>query len=58
MPLALQDIIDRIEGVTTTDLRELSERIFTKSRPTLSSIGPVDGLMDCDDVSKTIGTDL
>ncbi|PCH80830.1 MAG: peptidase M16 [Hyphomicrobiales bacterium] len=58
MPLTLQDIIDRIEGVTTTDLRELSERIFTKSRPTLSSIGPVDGLMDCDDVSKIIGTDI
>lgn len=42
--------IERINAVTASDIKNVAQRIFSASAPTLSAIGPVEGIMRASDV--------
>jgi predicted Zn-dependent peptidase len=39
-PIPVEELVAKIEAIGVADVRKLAERIFTGSRPTLTSVGP------------------
>ena len=49
-PISNQEMMDRLEGITTERLTDLAGRLFFDTVPTLSAIGPLDKLASLDDI--------
>jgi len=49
-PIPNEELLDRLDKLTVERLRDLANRLFTASAPTVSAIGPVDRLMDIDSI--------
>jgi predicted Zn-dependent peptidase len=48
--LTSEDIVARIDAVTAEDVRRVAAEIFANSAPTLTAVGPVDGVMDTSEI--------
>ncbi len=53
-PMSLDDIVARIEAVTSADIEALAQKILS-SPPTLAAVGPLAGLPDLDVISARLG---
>jgi predicted Zn-dependent peptidase len=51
-PLALEEMVEKVEGVTNADLKALAERLV-QSAPTLAAIGPIDTLPEFGDFAAS-----
>ncbi|WP_421853013.1 M16 family metallopeptidase [Oricola sp.] len=49
-PIPNEELLDRLDKITVQRLRDLAARLFSQSPPTVSAIGPVDRLMEIDDI--------
>ncbi|MBO6639415.1 MAG: insulinase family protein [Roseitalea sp.] len=49
-PIPNEELLLRLDNLTVSRLRDLAGRIFVESAPTVSAVGPVDSLMDMDDI--------
>lgn len=49
-PIPNEELLLRLDNLTVSRLRDLAGRIFVESQPTVSAVGPVDNLMDMDDI--------
>jgi len=49
-PIPNEELLLRLDNLTVARLRDLAGRIFVASAPTVSAVGPVDMLMDMDDI--------
>ncbi|SHO60032.1 Predicted Zn-dependent peptidase [Pseudoxanthobacter soli DSM 19599] len=54
-PLPVREIVAKIDAVDVRDLRRLAGEIFTGSAPTLSAIGPVEGLDPVEALVERLG---
>ncbi len=57
-PIPVDELAGRIEAITVEDLRKLAEDIFTGSAPTLTAVGPLDGMMSHEKVAERFGARL
>jgi predicted Zn-dependent peptidase len=57
-PIPVDELAGRIEAITVEDLRKLAEDIFTGSAPTLTAVGPLDGVMSREKVAERFGARL
>jgi predicted Zn-dependent peptidase len=55
-PLPMQEILSRIDAVTTADVRRVAEEIIHGTPPTLAAIGPLDGLARVGDIAARLGS--
>jgi predicted Zn-dependent peptidase len=55
-PLPMQEILSRIDAVTTADVRRVAEEIINATSPTLAAIGPLDGLARVGDIAARLGS--
>ena len=53
-PISNSELMDRLTGITTERLTDLSGRLFFNTAPTLSAIGPVDELASMDEISQLL----
>lgn len=49
-PIPNEELLLRLDNLTVGRLRDLAGRIFVESPPTVSAVGPVDSLMEIDDI--------
>jgi len=49
-PIPNEELLLRLDNLTVGRLRDLAGRIFVESAPTVSAVGPVDSLMEIDDI--------
>lgn len=49
-----EEVIEKINAITTADLDRVAERIFS-TKPTLASLGPVKKVMSYDEILKRLG---
>jgi predicted Zn-dependent peptidase len=55
-PIPNEELMERLSGITTTRLTDLSGRLFFNTIPTLSAIGPVDKLANMDEIVHSLGS--
>lgn len=55
-PLSMQDILSRVDAVSTADVRRVAEEVIRGTSPTLAAIGPLEGLDRLDDIAGRLGT--
>jgi predicted Zn-dependent peptidase len=55
-PLALSELIERVEAVTADGVRRLASSIFTGRAPTVAAVGPVSGLVSRDGIAERLGS--
>jgi predicted Zn-dependent peptidase len=55
-PLALSELIERVEAVTADGVRRLASSIFTGRAPTVAAVGPVGGLISRDGIAERLGS--
>lgn len=53
-PMALDDLVGRIDAVSTQDIRDLSVEIFSQSMPTLAAVGPVSKIPSSADIASAL----
>ena len=53
--IPVDELVAKINAITTDDVRRLARRVFTGSVPTLAAVGPVDGLMNRDGIAERLG---
>ena len=53
-PLPLAETLARIDAVTSADVRAIAAETFLAGEPTLTAIGPVDGLMGRDEIAARL----
>jgi predicted Zn-dependent peptidase len=53
-PISNTELMERLSGITTQRLTDLSGRLFFNTTPTLSAIGPVDELASMDEISQLL----
>ncbi|SDB28656.1 M16 family metallopeptidase [Bauldia litoralis] len=53
--VSAEELLERIEGISTDDLRALADRIFRGGPPTLATVGPANGVMDRDRIAERLG---
>ncbi|ENN93361.1 M16 family metallopeptidase [Bartonella bovis] len=53
-PIPISEMIERLELITPKRLTELATRLFINSKPTLAAIGPVGRLINFDDLTSTL----
>jgi len=51
-----EEMMERLEGITTQRLTDLAGRLFFDTTPTLSAIGPLDSLAPLDDIMGGLST--
>jgi predicted Zn-dependent peptidase len=54
-PLPAEELVGRIDAITVEQIRRLAEDIFTGSVPTLTAIGPLDGMISHEKVTERFG---
>ena len=57
-PIPVEELAGRINAITVEALRKLAEEIFTGSPPTLTAVGPLDGMMSPEKVAERFGARL
>jgi predicted Zn-dependent peptidase len=57
-PIPVDELVAKIEAISLADVRSLAQRIFTGSAPTLSTVGPVEGMIDRDRIARKFGVKL
>ncbi len=55
-PIAVDELVARIDAVSVAKLRDLAQQIFTGSVPTLAAIGPIDKLADRSRIAERLGS--
>jgi predicted Zn-dependent peptidase len=50
-----QELVEKIESISANDIRDLAERTFTASRPTLAAVGALNGMMEHAEIAKRLG---
>ncbi|MEM8749354.1 MAG: pitrilysin family protein [Pseudomonadota bacterium] len=55
-PVSNEELMDRLNALTVDRLRDLSQRLFTQSVPTLSAIGPIDNLPSHEEISDHLSS--
>jgi len=55
-PISNEELMDRLNALTVTRLRDLAGRLFTESPPTLAAIGPIEKLPDVAHLCDKLGT--
>ena len=53
--IPVDELVAKINAITTENVRALARRVFTGSTPTLAAVGPVDGLMNRDGIAERLG---
>jgi predicted Zn-dependent peptidase len=53
--IPMEELVEKIEGITAAAVRDLAARIFTGSPPTLATVGPVSGVMERDRIAERFG---
>ena len=57
-PIPVEEIVARIDDVSVTRVRDLAQRIFTGSPPTIAAIGPIDKLIRRDQIAGRLGSPI
>jgi predicted Zn-dependent peptidase len=55
-PIPNGELMERLAGITVERLTDLAGRLFFNTVPTVSAIGPVDGLASMDEVVKSLSS--
>ena len=55
-PRSLEEMDETVADITVEDVRRVASDIFTGSAPTLSSVGPVEGLMRSEEIITRLGS--
>lgn len=53
-PISNQEMMERLEGITTERLTDLAGRLFFDTMPTLSAIGPLEQLAPMDEIAGAL----
>ena len=53
-PIPNEELMERLEGITTERLTDLSGRLFFDTVPTLSAIGPIEHLAPTSDIIRSL----
>ena len=53
-PIPNHEMMERLQGITTQRLTDLSGRLFFDTKPTLSAVGPIDKLASMDEISASL----
>jgi predicted Zn-dependent peptidase len=53
--IPMEELVEKIEGITAAAVRDLAGRIFTGSPPTLATVGPASGVMERDRIAERFG---
>lgn len=53
--LSTEEIVAKIDAVSAEDVRRVAAAIFSDSAPTLTAVGPVDGMMDVSEITQRLG---
>jgi predicted Zn-dependent peptidase len=53
--IPMEELIGKIEAISTGQVRELAGRIFTGGPPTLAAVGPANGVMARDSIAERFG---
>ncbi len=54
-PIPNNEMMERLEGITTERLTDLSGRLFFDAVPTLSAVGPIENLASMEEISQLLG---
>ncbi len=57
-PISNAELMDRLNALTTTRLRDLADRLFTQSVPTIAALGPVGQVPGQAQIAETLGARL
>ncbi|WP_455478591.1 M16 family metallopeptidase [Bartonella sp. B10] len=57
-PIPISETIERLELITLERLTDLADRLFINSTPTLAAIGPVGSLINFDDLTSTLSSNI
>ncbi|WP_417685434.1 M16 family metallopeptidase [Roseibium sp.] len=52
--LSMEEVSQKVEAVTTEDIRRVARETFIGSKPTLTAVGPVDGIMSVQDLTDRL----
>jgi predicted Zn-dependent peptidase len=55
-PIPNEEMMERLEGITTTRLTDLAGRLFFDTVPTLSAVGPIEQLAPISDISAALSS--
>ncbi|MCB5202971.1 insulinase family protein [Neorhizobium sp. T786] len=53
-PIPNPEMMERLEGITTERLTDLSGRLFFDTVPTLSAVGPIEKLVSMEEISRSL----
>ena len=53
-----EELVEKIESITVSGIRDLATRILTGSKPTLAAVGALGGMMGHAEVSRRFGVKL
>ncbi len=53
-PIPNEELLSRLENLTVDRLRDLADRLFMGSRPTVSAVGPVEKLLDMSEITSVL----
>ena len=53
-PIPNNEMMERLEGITTQRLTDLSGRLFLDTMPTLSAVGPIEKLASMEEISASL----
>ena len=53
-PISNTELMERLSGITTERLTDLSGRLFFDTKPTLSAIGPLEKLAPLSDITSSL----
>lgn len=54
-PIPVDELVERINGISVQDVRDLIGDIITGSKPTIAAVGALDGLMGYEHVAERFG---
>ena len=55
-PIENDELMERLLAISPERLRDLAERLFTSSQPTIAAVGAVDRVMSQEEISNYLGT--
>lgn len=55
-PISNQEMMERLEGITTDRLTDLAGRLFFETVPTLSAIGPLEQLAPMNEITRALSS--
>lgn len=52
--ISVEELLEKIDAVTKADLTRIAETLLTSSTPTLTALGPIEGMEDFDTITKRL----